>query len=238
MTIAGLRRGDRVLEVGCGSGQATAGFVADGLDVTGVDPGAALIGLAERKFSNAKAVRFQVATFEDWPLEGRTFHLVAAAQSWHWLQTGLAFKKAAEALAPDGCLSIFGHTPAWSPELMARLRPAYAHWAPELRGPPPEAWYLPEGPVPGLIAASGCFDAPERRAYRWRRAYTPSAFAEYLGTRSDHLRLPQGRRDDLLRSVAAALPDVVETDWVTNLYVARVKEPRDRSRTRDDPRDA
>lgn len=223
MTIARLRRGDHVLEVGCGSGQATAGFAAEGLQVIGVDPGAALIELAERKFSDTNAVRFQVAAFEEWPLDGRKFHLVAAAQSWHWLQEGLAFKKAADALVPDGCLSIFGHTPAWSTELIERLRPVYAQLAPELWGPPPEAWYLPEGPLPALFTASGCFERPERRSYRWRRTYDSGSFAAYLGTRSDHLRLPQGRRNELLQSVQVALPDLVEADWVTNLYVARAK---------------
>jgi SAM-dependent methyltransferase len=223
VAAAPLRPGDRVLEVGCGSGQATAGFVAEGLEVLGVDPGAALIDLARRKFLGAAAAQFVVAEFEKWPLEDRRFQLVAAAQSWHWVKGDIGFSKAAEALRPDGHLAIFGHTPAWSAELMDRLRPVYSRLAPELWGPAPEAWYLPEGPIPELIAASGCFTFRLHRGYAWRRAYDARSFPAYLGTRSDHLILSPARRDELLGSVGAALPEVVHADWVTNLYVARVK---------------
>lgn len=220
---AQLRPGDRVLEVGCGSGQATAGFVAVGLEVVGVDPGFALIDLARTKFSGAGPAQFVVSSFEDWPLEDRRFELVAAAQSWHWVRGDIGFAKAAEALRPNGHLAIFGHTPAWSAELVDRLRPVYARLAPELWGPLPEAWYLPKGPIPERIAASGCFTLRLHRGYAWRRAYDARSFSAYLGTRSDLLGLSQARRDELLASVTAALPEVVDTDWVTNLYVARVK---------------
>jgi hypothetical protein len=90
-----------------------------------------------------------------------------------------------------------------------------------LRGPPPEIWYLSDGPVPGQIEASGRFRRPEHREYVWRRDYSAPAFAAYLGTRSDHVRLPEGRRSELLAAVEAALPEKVEADWTTNLYVAR-----------------
>jgi SAM-dependent methyltransferase len=223
VAAAQLRAGDRVLEVGCGSGHATVGFVAEGLDVLGVDPGLALIDLARRKFSGAAAARFVVAAFEEWPLEDRRFQLVAAAQSWHWVRGDIGYAKAAEALRPNGHLAIFGHTPAWSAELIDRLRPVYARLAPELWGPSPEAWYLPAGPIPELIAASGCFTLFQRRDYAWRRTYDARAFSAYLGTRSDHLGLSPARRDILLGSIGAALPEVVHTDWVTNLYVARVR---------------
>jgi ubiquinone/menaquinone biosynthesis C-methylase UbiE len=39
MSLGGLKRGDRALEIGCGSGQANAGLVALGLDVDALDPG-------------------------------------------------------------------------------------------------------------------------------------------------------------------------------------------------------
>ncbi len=182
VTLGRLRQGDRVLEVGCGSGQATSGLVARGLDVTGVDPGASLIDIARNKFTGVHAARFEVATFEEWPLEGRRFHLVAAAQSWHWVRDDVGFAKAAAALLPGGSLAIFGHTPSWSTELIGYLKPIYVRLAPELWAPPPEAWYLPEGPIPGLIKASGPFGQPEHRGYVWQRDYTLGSFASYLGT--------------------------------------------------------
>lgn len=223
MAIGGLRAGDRVLEVGCGSGQATEGLLAEGLEVTGVDPGAALLDLARKKYAGSAAVCFEESTFEEWPLEDRKFHLVAAAQSWHWVAPETGFAKAAGALLPHGKLAIFGHFPNWSHELVERLQPAYARLAPELWGRPGEAWYLPQGPIPDLILASGLFERPENRSYAWRRSYSARSFTDYLGTRSEILRLPKERRDGLLQAVANALPDHVETDWIANLYVSSLR---------------
>jgi SAM-dependent methyltransferase len=220
VTLSRVRRGDRVLEVGCGSGQATIGLVAEGLDVTGVDPGASLVELARSKFAGLSSARFELSTFEEWQPEGRKFHLVAAAQSWHWVRSDIGFIKAADALMRGGSLAVFGHTPAWSAKLIDRIDPIYAQLAPELPAQPPEAGYLPEGPIPDLIGSSGRFGRPEHRGYAWRRDYTAGSFAAYLGTRSDCLLLPEERRAELLSEIEAALPDTVEADWTTNLYVA------------------
>ena len=165
-----------------------------------------------------------VASFEEWPLEKDAFHLVAAAQSWHWVRPEIRLKKAAEALAPDGHLAIFGHTPTWSADLVGRLEPVYRRLAPELWGPPIENWYLPSGPISAQIAASGRFGPAVHRSYAWRRRYSPSGFAAYLGTRSDTLRLAKERRDSLLSEVEASLPPDVDADWVTNLYIAAARK--------------
>jgi hypothetical protein len=121
---------------------------------------------------------------------------------------------------PGGKLAIFGHTPTWSNELIDYLRPIYAQLAPKLWASPPEVWYLPQGPIADLIVASGGFELPERRQYIWRRTYSPRSFSDYLRTRSDHAGLPRDRRDDLLGAIESALPNTVEGNWVTNLYVA------------------
>jgi SAM-dependent methyltransferase len=221
--IAGLEPGARILEIGCGSGLATAGFVDHGFDVTAVDPGPALVEIARRRFAGAPNVRFAVAAFEDWAPQAEPFRLVAAAQSWHWIARDVAFPKAAALLAHGGHLAIFGHTPVWSAELTARLEPAYRRHAPELWTPPAENWYLPEGPIPAIVTASGLFGAVVHRFYAWRRSYTSRSLAAYQGTRSDHLKLPSEQRSALLATVEASLPEEVEADWVTNLYVAARK---------------
>src|SRR6266700_7109708 len=51
--VAGIGRGDQVLEVGCGSGQLTRGLLARGLHVTALEPGESLIALARRNLEGA-----------------------------------------------------------------------------------------------------------------------------------------------------------------------------------------
>ena len=74
LRISRLRPDDRVLEVGCGTGQATAGFAARGLRVVATDPGDQLLDIARPKFDQFPNVQFEISSFEDWPLGERSFH--------------------------------------------------------------------------------------------------------------------------------------------------------------------
>ncbi len=219
--MAGLRPGDCALESGCGSGQATAGLIGLGLDVTAIDPGPALIARAQQKFADAP-VRFAVSRFEDWSGDDGAFRLIAAAQSWHWVDPSIGLPKAARLLDAGGSLAIFGHTPRWSDALMAALEPIYRKHAPEIWAPPGENWYLPDGPIRGIIAASGLFEPPACRSYPWTRRYTPPSFAAYLGTVSRTNSLPPDRRCAFLAAIEADLPPDIDGNWATTLHVTRV----------------
>src|SRR5947209_11342989 len=82
--IAGLGPGDPVLEVGCGSGQATESLYARRYAITALDPGPALIAAARRRFAGARGLTFVTTAFEDWDPPHGGYRLVAAAQAWHW----------------------------------------------------------------------------------------------------------------------------------------------------------
>src|ERR1700749_3748758 len=53
--IAGIGPGDRVLEIGCGTGQLTRSLLARGLHVTAVEPGQNLLALARQNLAGAGA---------------------------------------------------------------------------------------------------------------------------------------------------------------------------------------
>src|SRR5690349_16209458 len=68
--LIGLRQGSPVLEVGCGTGQATRSMAALGWSVTAVEPGPALAELARRRLAGFPNVTIETAAFEDWPARG------------------------------------------------------------------------------------------------------------------------------------------------------------------------
>ena len=51
MAFARLKAADRILEIGCGTGQATEGFARCDLSVLAVDPGAELIAVARERLA-------------------------------------------------------------------------------------------------------------------------------------------------------------------------------------------
>lgn len=99
---AGLAAGDRVLEIGCGTGQLTRSLVARGLSVTAVEPGENLISVAGR---NTGGVEFVNRRFEDATLPGR-FRAAFSASAFHWIDPDVSWRKVAQALAPGGLLAL------------------------------------------------------------------------------------------------------------------------------------
>ncbi|MBJ7608203.1 MAG: class I SAM-dependent methyltransferase [Candidatus Dormibacteraeota bacterium] len=106
---AGLEAGDRVLEIGCGTGQLTCALVERGLRVTAIEPGANLIALADERCRGAGEVTFVHARFEDAPLPAMPVAAVFAAASFHWVDPEVSWSRTAAALAPGGTLALLGY---------------------------------------------------------------------------------------------------------------------------------
>jgi SAM-dependent methyltransferase len=225
VAAADLTREDAVLEVGCGTGQATEAFARRGVDIVAIEPGAELARIARRRlaaFPNAAVV---TTAFEDWRMETGVFRLVVAAQSWHWIAAEVRFTKAARALCPGGVLAVFGHVPMPPPAPIARaFEPIFARLAPELWTEPAENWYLATGPLPGLFDQSGRFGAVTHRRYPWSVIRTGASLTDYLRTTSPFQKLEPPRREALLCALTRSVDangGRFEHRWETHLYMAR-----------------
>jgi hypothetical protein len=127
-------------------------------------------------------------------------------------------------LSPDGSLAVFGHVPVGlSRPLLDRLKEIYLHQIGKW-DPPPEAWYLPNGPFKGWFYESGVFEPVEHKCYPWQWQHTTSSYTDYLRTRSDHRMLEPAKRDELLREIAEAIESQgarFDMNYETHLYIAR-----------------
>jgi 2-polyprenyl-3-methyl-5-hydroxy-6-metoxy-1,4-benzoquinol methylase len=98
IAFAGLAATDRILEIGCGTGQATQGFARRGFSILALDPGSDLIGIARENLADFPNIHFEESTFEAWQSEMSAFKLVVAAQSFHWVAPDIRFAKTASQL--------------------------------------------------------------------------------------------------------------------------------------------
>jgi SAM-dependent methyltransferase len=134
--VAALGVGDRVLEIGCGTGQLTRELLARGLRVSAIEPGGRLIALARQNLGDMGDVEFVNARLEDAPLPRKRFRAVFSASAIHWIDPDLGWGKAAEALVPGGTLALvqyFGLNEPRSADDQQALLSAIAKIAPELR---------------------------------------------------------------------------------------------------------
>lgn len=111
---AGLSPGDRVVEIGVGTGIATEPLVQRGLDVTAIEPAAALTAVAEAKLTDG--VHFFTGRFEDFSSESPV-KLLAAFNAWHWVEPRRGVALAARLVAPGGSLALaWTEVIAWGQE--------------------------------------------------------------------------------------------------------------------------
>ena len=133
--VAGLERGDQVLEIGCGTGQMTRSLLARGLRVTAIEPGAQLAELAQQRLQGTGEVELVNARFEDARLPHEHFRAVFSASAIHWIDPDVGWQRAADALVPDGTLTLiqyFGlHEPRSADDQQALLN-AMTAIAPEI----------------------------------------------------------------------------------------------------------
>jgi ubiquinone/menaquinone biosynthesis C-methylase UbiE len=100
-----VRRGDRVLDLGTGTGSLARGFARRGCSALGLDRSAALLERARELDAVAGVeVRYIEALAEELPFGEASFDVVCAGQCWHWFDRARAAAQAHRVLVPGGRL--------------------------------------------------------------------------------------------------------------------------------------
>ena len=225
----------RALEVGAGTGKATVGFAARGLEILALEPNVAMAGVARRNCQPFPRVRIEAVSFEDWPAAAGGFGLVFCAQAWHWVRPEARYRKAAQALSPGGTLALLWHRTRWQggplrddiAELYRRLVPDLYRQRP---GFPGLCTRVDDGQSSAEFRESGLFRGITVRTYPWSATFTADSYIDLLLTQSDHRLLAEDTRTQLLGSVRQVIADhggeiVVPHD--TLLVMGRLRANRD-----------
>lgn len=108
----GLDAHSQVLEIGCGTGQATRDLAPVGAAIHCLEPGRALADLSRRNLASAGNVRVSTTAFEDLNEEPRSYDVIISATAFHWIDPALSFAKAARLLRSGGSLALLTNTHA------------------------------------------------------------------------------------------------------------------------------
>ena len=109
---SGITAEGRILEIGCGSGNATVSFARRGYSILGIELGERLAALAARNCPPYPGVEILNSAFEDWALAENAFDLALAADSFHWIPPEIGYPKLARALKASGSAAFFWNAPA------------------------------------------------------------------------------------------------------------------------------
>jgi SAM-dependent methyltransferase len=208
VALTGSQPGDRVLEIGCGTGQFTVPLAEWGLRITALEPGADLAAIARRKLAAYPGAVVVERRFEDYDLPPEPFDLVVSATAFHWVDPSIRVTKAARALKPVGYLAII-HT-HWGVGRLrdafgARSQPCYERWDTEAEPGfvPPVIADLPT--TRPELADSPSFGPAEHRVYEQRNDYSTASYLNLLRTWSNIQGLDPAARHGLLTCLGQLL---------------------------------
>ena len=199
--------GARVLDVGCGTGIVARLFQAAGATVLGVDPDERM---AEQ--ARAKGLEVEVARIEEWEPSGKTFHMVVAGQSWHWIDQVPGASTAGRALEPGGRLAVFWNSFRPPDGLREAMAAGIQRMLPGIPGggrlPGPEGYArLADRALDGMRAAGG-FQDLDTWFFDWERTYTRAQWLDAVPTFGGNNQLSDAQRDELLAGIGAAIDGI------------------------------
>jgi SAM-dependent methyltransferase len=209
VSITGMDQSSSVLEVGCGTGQATRSLAALARSVTAVEPGTGMAALARRRVADLGNVTVEMSTFEEWDDRGRRFDVLVSASAWHWVDPSAGWPRAHRVLHPGGWMALLGNVVVrrpGEPEVYAEtadLHERFCPGNPEWGDPPLEEDVRSTDEGWGQVQApGGSFGPTIVRWYPTVQWFTGDGFADLLASTSLYRGLDRDVREPLLAGIA------------------------------------
>jgi SAM-dependent methyltransferase len=231
-TITAMDENSSVIEVGCGTGQATRSLAPLGCSLIAVEPGAAMVDLARQRLAPFDNVEIETSTFEEWDDAGRRFDVLVAAAAWHWVDPSIGWRRAHEVIRPDGWMALLGNVVVRRPDeaevyaetadLHERFSPGNTDWG----HPPLEDEVRSTGEGWGLVTDPGALFGPTIvRWYPTVQWLDGEGFADLLRSMSPYRRLDHDVREPLMDAIAERIRTQMD-DRVSRRYLSVLRVGR------------
>jgi len=228
ISLSKIPEGGRVLEIGCGPGNATLAFAKRGFEILAVELGTKLSAYARLNCQAYPKVSILNMAFEYWRVEAGGFDLAISADAFHWVQPEVGYPMVASALKPSGKLAFFWNSPnEIDTEISDALAQVYKSRAPQAERP--EGSFTAEWMIKTInevIAQSGCFSEVMIKSYPVTETLSADHYIKNLWTYSSHRSLDQRTREwlyDGIRKVLEQFGGKITTTRQVILFMAGKK---------------
>jgi SAM-dependent methyltransferase len=236
-----LTPASRVLEIGCGTGQATRDIAPIGCTIRCLELGPELAAMARRNLASFANVEVVVATFEAADEVPGAYDTIMSATAFHWIDPSVGFTKAASLLRPHGTLALLTnmHASGGTQDALAEaMQDLHRNLVPEVGswtfpsvgairtkakggGDIAAVWSRIERKFADAPAVDDLFERPTVSVHPWLATYDRDAYVAMLSTQSPYALIDPDRRDELFHQVGEVVESVLG-GMVTKQYVTIV----------------
>jgi trans-aconitate methyltransferase len=217
--VLGLTTAHTAVEIGAGTGIATAGFAGAGLRITCVEPDPTMAAALESR--RLPGVDVVISRFEEWPGPEVRCDLVFAAQSWHWIDGGVGYPKVLGMLAPGGVVALMWNVHV---DRYGAFSSVYEEHAPELLAEADARIARRDSDVwLGELRDAG-FEDVGLFTHTWSASMPAADVASLYSTFSDHITLDPSRRERLLTGLVELIDRAggrVDIAYRTQVFTGR-----------------
>lgn len=224
-----ITENSNILEIGCGTGNATLPFIKTGAKVTAVELGENLTDYTKDKFSEYDNFNIINARFEDYKTDEK-YDLIFAATAFHWIKPEYAYSRCKDLLTPYGVLATFWNTPRISrhnAELYSEIQALYAEYLPDSKEESASLteskWYTSRcNRLGGYIETYGYADCLFK-LYQGKRKFNADDYIGLLHTYSDHMALCEEKRSVFFDKIHSAIQKHGQIDLIDtiDLHIGR-----------------
>jgi SAM-dependent methyltransferase len=174
-----------------------------------------MVDLARRQLAGS-AVRFEVASFEEFEAEPGSFDLIVSATAFHWIDPDVAWSKSARLLRPGGWLAVLGVRETYADPVGGRLVDAWIRH----RGDG-GAWARGRKiAVADIMASTGLFAPPRVRSHVERTAMRPEVVLDLERTRATYLDYDAATRYSFTAALREAVAGLAEVPAEIHTHIA------------------
>jgi SAM-dependent methyltransferase len=217
-TYGNIGKGNAVIEVGCGTGQATLPFLKAGCKVTAVELGTNLAGYTMHKYRDYDNLRMVNLPFEEFICGVHTFDMLVSATAFHWIPAEVGYKKAFSIIKPGGILALFWNKPSANradDALHQRIQSIYRELLPQWADKAQADGFEAEVEARNKIIGETGFVDVQTKLYHNTRVFGGDEYIELLDTYSDHRALEAELRMKLYGAIRSA---IIEAGNILTIY--------------------
>lgn len=198
-----IHKNSSILEIGCGTGQATQGFVNIGYkNIICIELGKNLADFTAEKYKDEPTIRVHNDSFEEWDSKNEEFDVAISATAFHFINPQIGYPKVFNLLKSNGTMAFFWtvHVQVYD-DLHNKIRELYTKYAPDLDD---SIKPTPNEAIKGIfntINSVGLFKNIQTKEYKWEHTYSSEEYISLLNTHSKHRQLDEKTRQLLFSDI-------------------------------------